>query len=134
MTAGYCMDGKSFSQIAREQGVSRQAVHEAVRGVQRLLRYYEEKLQLAKLSRSASRKGGSAAAGAASDGVLAEAVTRLESLCNQVKREGIIENPDWLIGEIDATIRILEGDTANPSAGAADGSKQGQPLRRTRKK
>ncbi len=45
--SGYAK-GQTFSGTARELGVSRQAVHEAVRAVQRQLRTYEAKLGLLK--------------------------------------------------------------------------------------
>jgi predicted DNA-binding protein YlxM (UPF0122 family) len=42
----FCMEGKNFSQIARERDVSRQAVHEAIRSVQQQLELFEMKLRL----------------------------------------------------------------------------------------
>src|SRR5690606_29071648 len=54
--------GKSFSAMGRDSGVSRQAVHEAVRAVQRQLRWYEEKLGLLRM-----RSGGAQAPAAAPD-------------------------------------------------------------------
>lgn len=124
MTVGYCTEGKSFSQIAREQGVSRQAVHEAVRGVQRMLRYYEEKLQLKEFPRplpmgQASGDGKTGHDGSSKTPVR-EGIERLHSLRNKITRKGIIYNPKWIVDELNDVIHVID---APSEATSADNSK-----------
>lgn len=122
MTAGYSIEGKSFSQIAREQGVSRQAVHEAVRGVQRLLKYYEDKLKLKAEPRGQQSR--SEQQDTTSSASVTDAVNRLESLRNKVIRKGIIYTPDWIVQEISDTIQMLEEEASlGKSAPAAKPAK-----------
>lgn len=47
----YCLQKKSFSQIAREEGVSRQAIHEGLTATAQLLQWYEERLGLLSTAR-----------------------------------------------------------------------------------
>lgn len=116
MTAGYCLEGKSFSQIAREQGVSRQAVHEAVRGVQRLLRYYEEKLKLKELPRTGA---GVPQEKAKTEDPAAAAAARLRSLKTRISRKGVGSSPDWIVQELADAIALLQADEAPAPAPAA---------------
>lgn len=107
MTSGFVLEGKSFSQIAREHGISRQAVHEVVRSVQRLLSYYESKL----LIRDREAGGPS------------KVRQRLETLRDEVTRRGT-QGADWIVTEIDSALQDLEMpqqvETAPPPA--PDGS------------
>ena len=96
MTAGFVLEGKSFSQIAREHGISRQAVHEVVRSVQRLLTYYEGKL----LIRQRECEGETSSA---------KARERLQKLREEITRRGDVQSTGWIIQELDETIKSLEG-------------------------
>lgn len=135
MTSGYCLEGKSFSQIAREQGVSRQAVHEAVRGVQRLLRYYEEKLKLKEFPRQVpltpESLAGLVARPTNTPPGIRDGVERLHALRNKITRKGIIYNSDWIVQELNDAIRVLEGGRAQGSdSDGGDGSAAGKEGRK----
>ena len=45
MVRAYAVDGLSFSDVARQCNVSRQAVHESVRSAERVLSEYDDKLK-----------------------------------------------------------------------------------------
>lgn len=96
MSAGYCLEGKSFSQIAREQTVSRQAVHEAVRSVQRMLHYYEEKLGLIKTGKIPG-----------TGAKVSHAVESLTALKSKITRKGVIYSPDWLMTDLNEVLDLL---------------------------
>jgi predicted DNA-binding protein YlxM (UPF0122 family) len=81
---------RSFADIAREHGISRQAVHDAVRKAQRLLESFD------------SRLGGvrpDTATGVASSSWDATR-DRLEDLRKRVAASGIIYRSDWIVREI----------------------------------
>lgn len=107
MTAAYCLEGKSFSQIAREHDVSRQAVHEAVRSVQRSLSDYEHKLGL--LDSGPNPQQGAPCAASAP---ITAALQRLENLKGQVTQRGETYSSDWIVQELDDTIRVLEQEAS----------------------
>mgnify|MGYP001129320942 CR=1 FL=1 len=95
--------GKSFSAMGRDSGVSRQAVHEAVRAVQRQLRWYEEKLGLLRM-----RSGGSQTPPTAQD--LAkrhQAADRLKLLAEFIREQGIIYSPDLVVRELQDIMAYL---------------------------
>ncbi len=106
MMRSYAIDGLSFSQIAREQGVSRQAVHEAVRAAERTLADYESKLAHLATSNGHGlrpRVGNSVASPKDMDQVFA----RLEQLKLKIARSGIIYSVDWIRREIDGVMGLL---------------------------
>lgn len=96
MTAGFVLEGKSFSQIAREHGISRQAVHEVVRSVQRLLTYYEGKL----LIRQRESEGETSSA---------KVRERLQKLREEITRRGDVQSTAWIVQELDDALKSLEG-------------------------
>ncbi|MGI8905684.1 MAG: hypothetical protein ACR2IE_04250 [Candidatus Sumerlaeaceae bacterium] len=100
MVRGYAVDNQSFSEIARQQGVSRQAVHEAVRAAERVLTEYESKL-----GHLATPPAGTNFAMGAAD--LNQVFSKLESLKMKIARTGIIYSVDWIRREIDSVMDLL---------------------------
>jgi predicted DNA-binding protein YlxM (UPF0122 family) len=100
MVSGYAVQNLSFSEIARRQAVSRQAVHEAVRAAERILTEYESKLR--HLSHDGHGSNGSH-----SGADLDQVVTRLESLKTKIAHSGIIYSVDWIRREIDTVMELL---------------------------
>ncbi|MCX7718080.1 MAG: hypothetical protein N2111_06715 [Candidatus Sumerlaeaceae bacterium] len=95
----HVLGNRSFADIAREHGISRQAVHDAVRKAQRLLESFD------------SRLGGTltdAATGPASSSW--EAIRdRLDDLRKRVAASGIIYRSDWIVREIGQILDQLPG-------------------------
>lgn len=102
------VEGKTFSAMGRESGVSRQAVHEAVRAVQRQLRWYEEKLGLVGL-----KKGTGAPASPPEQSRAPQAVERLRLLAEFVKEQGIIYSPELIVRELQDIITFLGSPAAS---------------------
>lgn len=102
MTAGFVLEGKSFSQIAREHGISRQAVHEVVRSVQRLLQYYESKLLIHQ--RDQGKLGGGT-------GV----VHKVRSLRDEIARRGDAQSTTWIVDELDTILHKMGAPNAAAS-------------------
>jgi len=111
-------DDLSFGEIAREQGISRQAVHDAVKHAERSLESYEARLGL---NQRGLRPGGeapqapeagdagSAAAPPESVAALRGLHKRLEALHDSLGRSGgIIYNADGVTREVAAIARDLE--------------------------
>ncbi len=128
MTAGFVLEGKSFSQIAREHGISRQAVHEVVRSVQRLLTYYEGKL----LVRQRESDGGISTSSA-------QVAPRLRKLKNEVVRRGDLQPTTWIVKELDEVLSglgdseesvVLEIPTPESMAGRSPRSASGSARRK----
>jgi predicted DNA-binding protein YlxM (UPF0122 family) len=113
MVRGYAVDGLSFSDIARQQNVSRQAVHEAVRAAERVLTEYEGKLS------HLTPPGGTNLAAAD----LNQVFSKLESLKLKIARTGIIYSVDWIRREIDSVMDLL-GDQRPDGAQSAEGEEQ----------
>jgi predicted DNA-binding protein YlxM (UPF0122 family) len=100
MVRGYAVQNLSFSEIARQQKVSRQAVHEAVRAAERVLTDYENKL--AHLTPPAGTNF--ASLGGAD---LNQVFNKLETLKLKIARTGIIYSVDWIRREIDSVMDLL---------------------------
>ena len=104
MVRAYAVDGLSFSDVARQSGVSRQAVHESVRSAERILSDYDNKLKhLAIENPDGDRPGGPAAAPD-----IGQVVSKLESLKMKIARTGIIYSVDWIRKEIDLVMGMLD--------------------------
>jgi uncharacterized protein len=89
----------SFSEIARGQSVSRQAVHDAVRHAEKVLEEYEAKLRLLKHGHR----------GAGKLPAMEQLRERLEGLKNKVAHRGIIYSSDWIVSELNDALKLLEG-------------------------
>lgn len=114
MMRSYAVDGLSFSQIAREQGVSRQAVHEAVRAAERTLTDYESKLAHLAGSNTGIGLRARATAGLNGSRDIEQVFARLEQLKLKIARSGIIYSVDWIRREIDGVMGLLaEGEKTN---------------------
>jgi len=107
MVRAYAVKGLSFSDVARECNVSRQAVHESVRSAERVLTEYDDKLK--HLSTQQLQQSGIMA-----QADIVEVVSKLESLKVKIARTGIIYSVDWIRREIDTVMGML-------NTGAKDG-------------
>lgn len=105
MVRAYAVDGLSFSEVARKNGVSRQAVHESVRSAERVLSEYDEKL-----GHLASPKDApdDLPASIANSPDISQVVSKLESLKMKIARTGIIYSVDWIRKEIDLVMGMLD--------------------------
>lgn len=115
MVKAYAVDGLSFSEVARQCDVSRQAVHESVRSAEKVLSEYDDKLK------HLAPQGGPQE-GALPQAEITEVVAKLETLKLKIARTGIIYSVDWIRREIDSVMGILNSG-ANGS-GADDGDKK----------
>jgi predicted DNA-binding protein YlxM (UPF0122 family) len=88
-------DDLSFGEIAADHGVSRQAIHDAVKHAEKALEEYERKLGL-------FAKRGATGTGAA-------AIDALEALTKRVKASGVIYNTDWIQSELQRISDLLRG-------------------------
>lgn len=116
MVRAYAVDGLSFSDVARQCNVSRQAVHESVRSAERVLSEYDDKLK--HLTPQQLQQQGIMA-----PQEISEVVSKLESLKVKIARTGIIYSVDWIRREIDTVMGMLntgvntaEGQSENGSS------------------
>lgn len=101
LAQAHYLDGKTFSEIAREQNVSRQAVHDAIGQVNRQLEWYEDKLQLS--SKTATQQPASCVSPETQP-----LRNRLEQLRSQVSRQRIIYSVDWIVRDLNDILSMLE--------------------------
>lgn len=85
----------SFGEIASDHGVSRQAIHDAVKHAEKALEEYERKLGLFE------KRGAT--------GASAEAIDAVEALAKRVKASGVIYNADWIQTELQRIAGMLRG-------------------------
>lgn len=104
MVRAYAAEGKSFSEVARLSGVSRQAVHESVRSAERVLSEYDDKLK--HLSPQQQQQLQQQGLFASPD--ISQVVSKLESLKLKIARTGIIYSVDWIRREIDTVMGMLD--------------------------
>lgn len=102
--------GKTLTAIAREQNVSRQAIHDAVRQAKKMLEQYEEKLGGVSTAPTVSAELPAQ--------VLAEVRDRLEKLRKRIAHQGIIYSVDWIVADLQETISLVgtlkcDGETGN---------------------
>lgn len=118
--------GQSFSHIAREHKVSRQAIHDAVRHADRILEEYEQKLGFMASGRKASAvppPGGSdihtmtpgeMCASSKTSGQAQQLVDILDRLRARVARQGIIYSADWIVKELSEALQLIESRSDDP--------------------
>lgn len=104
MVKAYAVDGLSFSEVARQTGVSRQAVHESVRSAERVLAEYDDKLK--HLSPQQQQQLQQQGLLGVQD--ITQVVSKLESLKMKIARTGIIYSVDWIRREIDTVMGMLD--------------------------
>ncbi len=108
MVKAYAVDGMSFSEVARQSGVSRQAVHESVRSAERVLSEYDDKLK----HLSPQQQQQLQQQGLLGIQDITQVVSKLESLKLKIARTGIIYSVDWIRREIDTVMGMLETGSA----------------------
>lgn len=120
------LEDLSFGEIAKEFGISRQAVHDAVKHAENSLQDYDEKLRLtpeqvaARVAASAANAsangadsdGGAASAAAATAALpaeaLAPAIERLEATLAEMRQSGgVIYNGDAMARQLAEAIAML---------------------------
>ncbi len=121
MVKAYAVDGLSFSEVARQCQVSRQAVHESVRSAERVLTEYDDKLKHLSTQQLQQQ-------GLLPQQDITEVVSKLESLKVKIARTGIIYSVDWIRREIDTVMGMLNTGT---QAAEADTEKNGEEHRRS---
>jgi len=99
----HIVEGKSFAAAARELGVSRQAVHDAVRHVIALLEDYETNLNIMALRDGQPQLPISAN----------HAMHRIEALRKRVAQQGIIYSADWIVRDLNEIIHLLAAEQQN---------------------
>lgn len=100
----------SFGELAREFGISRQAVHDSVKHAERTLENLESKLNLLDQSpRMEDRR---------------DATEQILDLKQRVQQQGILYNTEWIVNELDRIVESLmnrgafsqEGQEGSPDA------------------
>ena len=104
--------GKTLTAIAREQNVSRQAIHDAVRQAKKMLEQYEVKLGALSAAPSVTIEQPAA--------IVSEVKDRLEKLRKRVAHQGIIYTVDWIVADLQETISLVQ--TLEPPAPALNAS------------
>ena len=92
----------SFSEIAREFGISRQAVHDAVKHAVQTLKTLESNLRLVEKGRDELGTGEGHIGGR-------QLIERLTRLRRRAEGEADLADYPWLFEELDALISLLEG-------------------------
>lgn len=124
MVRAYAVDGLSFSEVARQSNVSRQAVHESVRSAERVLSEYNDKLK--HLSPQQQEQLNQQNLMAPAD--ISQVVSKLESLKMRIAKTGIIYSVDWIRREIDTVMGMLEvPSTENDENDAIDKADKSEP-------
>lgn len=98
----------SFGEIAQEFGVSRQAIHDAVKHAERTLEAYEARLNLlGRLRRGAEADEHSTAA---LNGAADRAAEILEGTLRRLRGAGVIYSSDWIVADLRRALDALRGD------------------------
>lgn len=116
MVRAYAVDGLSFSEVARQSNVSRQAVHESVRSAERVLSEYDDKLK--HLSPQQQEQLNQQNQVASAD--ISQVVSKLESLKMRIAKTGIIYSVDWIRREIDTVMDMLDDAAASENSNNGD--------------
>ncbi|MBN1477983.1 YlxM family DNA-binding protein [Candidatus Sumerlaeota bacterium] len=99
-------DDLSFGEIAKEYGVSRQAIHDAVKHAEKSLEDYESKLGLLGKSKRAGGEGRGSS----------RAEEILDALTKRLRSAGVIYNSDWIQAEVRRAIDTLHEADAPPES------------------
>ena len=101
----------SFGEVAREFGISRQAVHDAVKHAERTLEDLESKLRLLSPKPMGESPNGDRKS-QLRDG--------LQEIRRRVVREGVIYNVDWIVEQLDELIDVCKGNGRVEAAGGGE--------------
>ncbi len=107
----------SFGEVARDFGVSRQAIHDAVKHAERSLEEYEARLGLVRRGRR-GEDGAGAEVNPISGGVGGQAVEVLEATIRRLRSSGVIYRVDWIVGDLRRAVGLLQGAGATGEDGA----------------
>lgn len=107
----HCNEDLSFGEIAREFGVSRQAVHDAVRQAEAAMEHYETHLGLLGSSASGRARVGEPAGTQKTipTGKIEPILTELELLRQRLATQGIIYDSTEHVRAIDEALERLRG-------------------------
>lgn len=122
MVRAYAVEGLSFSEVARQNKVSRQAVHESVRSAERVLSEYDDKLK--HLTPQQQEQFNQQNLNPNAD--ISQVVSKLESLKMRIAKTGIIYSVDWIRREIDTVMTMLEPGNDDGASDGRDPKRDGQ--------
>lgn len=105
---------RSFACIAREMGVSRQAVHDAVHSAVLMMEEYDAKLGLYRDGHFVPAASSSVSQNSAAADCLQSACEKLLGIKRKIARQGIIYSADWIVREIDTALQMLETNAKQP--------------------
>jgi predicted DNA-binding protein YlxM (UPF0122 family) len=107
----------SFGEVARDFGVSRQAIHDAVKHAERSLEEYEARLGLLRRGRR-GEDGTGAEMDQIPGGGAGQAVEVLEATIRRLRSAGVIYRVDWIVGDLRRAVGLLQGGGASDEDGA----------------
>ena len=122
MVSAYAVEGMSFSEVARQSKVSRQAVHESVRSAERVLSEYDDKLK--HLTPQQQEQFNQQNLNPNAD--ISQVVSKLESLKMRIAKTGIIYSVDWIRREIDTVMTMLEPGSEEDSVDGREPKRDAQ--------
>jgi AraC-like DNA-binding protein len=112
----------SFGEIAQEFGVSRQAIHDAVKHAERTLDDYEQRLGLVQRERRAggdeSEPGASAESADSLNGAPGKAADVLEGTLKRLRGAGVIYSADWIMADLRRALSLLHGEVEHEEGAA----------------
>lgn len=116
---GYYEEDLSFGEIAREYGVTRQAIFDSVKHGEASLERYDQVLRLVGRAEEARKSVGA---------LKRRSAMRLRSLSAQVRDENEEILREWIVKELDSVAGELERDSVLESKGLTASEKAGPAL------
>lgn len=108
LTKAFAIESLSYSEIARRNNISRQAVHESIKNTEKLLNEYDSKLaHLPSPANGADNRSGGRNVG--------EIISRLESIKSKIARTELSYSVDWIKREIDSVMNLLDHTESSPA-------------------
>jgi hypothetical protein len=97
----------SFGEIAKDHGVSRQAIHDAVKHAEHSLEEYEGRMGLLKRGR-----GGDATL----NGAAREVTEVLQGTIKKLRGSGVIYSADWIVTDLRRALSLLHAEESDEHA------------------